>query len=62
MALAFVICLIALSIQLLGASLWAISLYVISAFVVLQALLKWHDSRWVMCKGCGSAYTHYGRG
>jgi hypothetical protein len=28
---------------------------------VFQALLKWHGSRWVICKGCGNSYSRYWR-
>lgn len=61
MVVTLVISLIALGLQLLGVSLWPMVLYGISAFVLMQALLKLHASRWVMCRGCGDCYSHYGR-
>ncbi len=46
--------------QWLAVPIWPYWLYGIAAFVGSQALLKWHQSRWVMCR-CGAGYTQLGR-
>lgn len=57
--LALVLLLVGIGLQLAGVSLWPVWLYVTSAFVFSQALLKWQDGRWVICRNCGHGCTHY---
>lgn len=58
-ALALAIAFAGLVLQLFEVAFWPLTLYGISAFVWLQAILKWQDSRWVICGACGDGYTHY---
>lgn len=61
MALAGVLALIASVLHLLRVELWPWWVGGSGLFVLSQALLKWHDSRWVICKHCHEAYTLYRR-
>lgn len=52
--------LVALALYLLGVEIWPWWVGGAGLFVLSQALLKWHDSRWVICQQCGDAYSHWG--
>lgn len=59
-AFAAVLSLLALLLWLLEVEAWPWWIAAAAFFVLSQALLKWHASRWVMCSSGKHAYTHYG--
>lgn len=59
--LAAALLLVGAILHLAAIAIWPYWLYAASAFVMLQALLKWQDSRWVSCRQCGERYTYYSR-
>lgn len=52
---------LAIVLLVLAIEIWPWWLATAGLFVLSQALLKWHDSRWVICRHCGESYTHWGR-
>lgn len=58
--LAIVLGLISFVLYVLGVEIWPWWVAGAGLFVLSQALLKWHDSRWVICRQCGDAYSHWG--
>jgi uncharacterized membrane protein (DUF485 family) len=56
-----VLMLTGLMLYVLEVPIWPWWLGGMSAFVLSQALLKWHDSRWVICRRCKEGYSYYGR-
>jgi len=59
--LAVILGLVAAVLLLLAIEIWPWWVATAGLFVLSQALLKWHDSRWVICQQCGESYTHWGR-
>ena len=55
-----VLVLIAGGLHLLGVAVWPWWIGATALFVLLQALLKWQASRWLICSDCGARYTYYG--
>ena len=62
MAFAGLIMLIGLVLQFVDVWGWPVAFYGVGAFVLSQALLKWHDSRWAICSHCDERFHYYGRG
>lgn len=61
MLLAAVLLLIAGATWALGVAIWPWWTGGAGAFVVSQALMKWHESRWMLCESRQHGFTHYGR-